>query len=300
MAALSVVKERLEQVGLGAFCVEVHSRKSSKKQFLQQLELAARLRFSEPDGVERSFADLEAVRDDLNDYAAALREPVGTIGLCPADLFAAREKALRHFTKVGREPKDVALEAMADRASDGVAADMRALREFSSAFRPVFPLGANPWTGCPARDLLPPDVAELEHRLRAARTVLARLVAAVAKLAETADVVRVEALSVIPGMLTAARIVGRAPNVDRATVDHAVQGESIDRVFLIEAVVNYGALRERVLTHFRPDAFETDAAALEEELQAHAPSIFRWFKGAYRALRRQLGDPLSIWQGSGQ
>ena len=49
-------------------------------------------------------------------------------------------------------------------------------------------------------------------------------------------------------------------------------------------------LRERVLAHFRPDVFEADTASLEEELQAHAPSILRWFKGAYRALRRQLGD----------
>ena len=163
MAALSVVKERLEKVGLGAFCVEVHSRKSSKKQFLQQLESAARLRFPEPDGVERKFADLEALRDDLNAYASALREPVGTVRMCPADLFAGREKALTHFKTVGREPRDVVLEAMADRTSDGVAADKRALREFSSALRPVFPLAANPWTGCSARDLLPPDVAELEQ-----------------------------------------------------------------------------------------------------------------------------------------
>ena len=245
MAALSVVKERLEKVGLGAFCLEVHSRKSSKKQFLQQLENAARLRFPEPDGVERAFADLEAVRDDLNDYASALREPVGTIGICPADLFAEREKALTHFSKVGREPRYVVLEAMADRTSDGVTADKRALREFSSAFRPVFPLAANPWTGCSALDLLPPDVNELEHLLRAGRTVLARLVGAVAELAQTADVSGAEALSAIPGMLTASRIVGRAPDVDRATVDHAVQGETIDRVSLIEAVVNYGVLRAR-------------------------------------------------------
>ena len=290
MAALSVVKDRLEKVGLGAFCMEIHSRKSSKKQFLQQLEAAARLRFPELEGVEREFAELEALRDDLNDYASALREPVGTVGLCPADLFAQREKALTHFNNVGRKPKYVVLEAAAEWTSDAVATALRALREFSSALRPVFPLAGNPWMGCGTRDLLPPDVSQLEQSLRGTRRVLARLIAAVSKLAETADVARAIAPSGIPRMLVASRIVGSAPEVDKETVDCAVQEDILDRVSLIEAIVNYGVLRDRVLSHFRPEALECDAVSLEEELRAYSSSIFRWFKKPYRALRRRLSE----------
>jgi hypothetical protein len=40
MAALDVVKRRLEQQGLGAFCLEVHSNKTSKMAVLKQLERA--------------------------------------------------------------------------------------------------------------------------------------------------------------------------------------------------------------------------------------------------------------------
>ena len=38
MAALEVVKNRLDNVGLGDFCLELHSRKSNKKEFLANLE----------------------------------------------------------------------------------------------------------------------------------------------------------------------------------------------------------------------------------------------------------------------
>ncbi|WJH35688.1 DUF4011 domain-containing protein [Paenibacillus sp. CC-CFT747] len=37
MAALSVVQNRLEQIGLGSFCLELHSNKSTKKAVLEQL-----------------------------------------------------------------------------------------------------------------------------------------------------------------------------------------------------------------------------------------------------------------------
>ena len=40
MAALSVVQKRLERIGIGAFCLEMHSNKATKTHFLDQMEQA--------------------------------------------------------------------------------------------------------------------------------------------------------------------------------------------------------------------------------------------------------------------
>ena len=40
MAALSVVQKRLEKIGIGAFCLEMHSNKATKTHFLSQMEQA--------------------------------------------------------------------------------------------------------------------------------------------------------------------------------------------------------------------------------------------------------------------
>ncbi len=79
MAALTVVRKRLEQDGLGAFCLELHSAKASKKEVLAQLSeslLASTLRSS--DGWDILRADLATARERLNTYVRELHAPRGT------------------------------------------------------------------------------------------------------------------------------------------------------------------------------------------------------------------------------
>ncbi|MBX3470658.1 MAG: DUF4011 domain-containing protein, partial [Planctomycetes bacterium] len=76
MAALEVVHRRLEAVGLGDFCLELHSHKASKKDVLRSLGRA--LERAERQGAvpweERGRA-LAALRADLDAYARALHAP---------------------------------------------------------------------------------------------------------------------------------------------------------------------------------------------------------------------------------
>ncbi|MBT7301791.1 MAG: DUF4011 domain-containing protein, partial [Victivallales bacterium] len=73
MAALNVVKRRLELVGLGPFCLELHSHKSTKHDFRRQLEEALNLgRFAEPDLWQRRTGQLAQRRDELNEYVRAM------------------------------------------------------------------------------------------------------------------------------------------------------------------------------------------------------------------------------------
>jgi hypothetical protein len=83
MAALEVVKRRLDQLGLGDACLELHSHKTNKREVLQELG-----RTLQAAGYERTAPDYEPERvreqrDRLNAYERALHEPIGKTGVTP-------------------------------------------------------------------------------------------------------------------------------------------------------------------------------------------------------------------------
>lgn len=75
MAALDVVKRRLEDRGIGQFCLELHSIKSSKMHVLQQLDRAwtSRETLTEADWNTQS-GKVRSLRDSLNEVVRALHQ----------------------------------------------------------------------------------------------------------------------------------------------------------------------------------------------------------------------------------
>jgi hypothetical protein len=75
MAALSVVRDRLEKIGLGPFCLELHSNKSKKSSVLEQLKRTAEIVRSNPPENFRSEAErIHDLRAELNSYVKALHK----------------------------------------------------------------------------------------------------------------------------------------------------------------------------------------------------------------------------------
>lgn len=75
MAALSVVRKRLEQDGLGAYCLELHSAKASKKEVLAQLARSLdEPTLGMPGGWDSLCTDLGETRDRLNTYVKELHK----------------------------------------------------------------------------------------------------------------------------------------------------------------------------------------------------------------------------------
>ncbi|PIE25582.1 MAG: hypothetical protein CSA62_00820 [Planctomycetota bacterium] len=74
-AALDVVSKRLGRVGLGPFCLELHSDKASKREVLEQLREATELvRSKEPEEWESHARKIEEERRKLNDYVHELHK----------------------------------------------------------------------------------------------------------------------------------------------------------------------------------------------------------------------------------
>ncbi|WP_152560011.1 DUF4011 domain-containing protein, partial [Hymenobacter sp. IS2118] len=78
MAALEVVKRRLDTLGLGAACLELHSHKANKKALHDELRHTLSLgRPADATVVADQMAQLPRYRQALNDYALAVNAPLG-------------------------------------------------------------------------------------------------------------------------------------------------------------------------------------------------------------------------------
>jgi very-short-patch-repair endonuclease len=82
MAALNVVKDRLEHAGLGQFCFELHSTKARKKDVLEALEhrLSVQGRIRTSGELEAALKQLERTRVQLTAYVETINRPFGAIG----------------------------------------------------------------------------------------------------------------------------------------------------------------------------------------------------------------------------
>ena len=84
MAALEVVKRRLDQVGLGELCQELHSRQSNKRALSRGARAHAAARRAVRGGPSERLEALAAARARLNRHAQILHRPLGKAGVTPS------------------------------------------------------------------------------------------------------------------------------------------------------------------------------------------------------------------------
>ncbi|MDG0789957.1 hypothetical protein OMP38_03135 [Cohnella ginsengisoli] len=74
MAALNVVKTRLENEGLGDFCLEMHSQKANKRQVLDELNHVLNKQPSKNRVPNEVYGQINVIREKLNTYAEKIHE----------------------------------------------------------------------------------------------------------------------------------------------------------------------------------------------------------------------------------
>ncbi len=77
MAALEVVYRRLEERGLGDFCLQLHGLKTGKKELLNSVAVRMNARSEAPSGIEAERGRLESVRKQLVETSKALSVRAG-------------------------------------------------------------------------------------------------------------------------------------------------------------------------------------------------------------------------------
>jgi Protein of unknown function (DUF4011)/AAA domain len=167
-AALEVVQRRLAEVGLGPFCLELHSQKSGPKAVLEQLRAA--LEFGQrrpPAQWDQVAAELQQVRTQLNRLVHDLHRPREH----GSSVFAA----MAELVPLRGLPR-IAMPALLGAPRATVDAAQRAVGELAGAARPIGVPANAPWWGVQRADWSPALQRQVEpahERLHRAGAALA-------------------------------------------------------------------------------------------------------------------------------
>jgi very-short-patch-repair endonuclease len=184
LAALEVVKKRLDDVKLGDFCLELHSRKSNKKQFIEALRRILDVPSGKPVRHEAKFAELGILQKRLNEYAEAIRTPCCARGKSPFVLIGEREAAIRYFLAKGKKLPSLKLNQAILWSNDKWNSEKSLLRQLAEVF-PTCQLQDHTFYGCEPTGSGHFFKNELRESLNGCRTLLQLIQQIMTKWAES-------------------------------------------------------------------------------------------------------------------
>ena len=135
--ALDVVKSRLDKVGLGDFCLELHGENYNKKAFTQDLAKTLSLQ-SITEDYSRTYTHLDNIKKDLDDYADIIYQKFGQSNKTTYDLIGMYDKyskRLNNTTLVNVHINDV--EKLTPEEYDNIMDNLSALSQQYDMVKPV-------------------------------------------------------------------------------------------------------------------------------------------------------------------
>ena len=184
MAALDVVHSRLERLGLGAICLELHSNKANKKAVLDEIARTLALGRPKAQGSEERLEALQSAIDRLNRHAEVMNTPIEPAGVTPYQVIGR----LTHLYARGIEAADFSLPKPETWSGSTFREHCRALADLQKHLEEIGPPADHPWRGVNRTEpLLPTDMKELQAGVAEAIRSLTDVAEASAKLSDAVD-----------------------------------------------------------------------------------------------------------------
>ena len=218
MAALEVVKGRLDSVGLGDFCLELHSHKSNKRAVLNELERTVSV--PQPPAVDTggTFAQIDSLKAELNAYVNELHKPIGKTQKSPFVLFGIRETVQRHFESVKRDMRPIRFANPTEYTPDDWTTAKQCLEGLITILPRVIPVAKNPWRGCEPDIVTPPYLEDTKALIGACVTALDALEKALHNLADACAIHIPTMLETLPQALMGVDVILKALPVERGVL----------------------------------------------------------------------------------
>ena len=292
MAALDVVQHRLKKTGLGAICLELHSRSANKKQVLAEIE-ATLDQFIETPDANAEAARLAELRAALNIAAERMHAPVGNTGLTPyqalSRLIWASEHKVQSYTALFAEAA-----SWNKSAFDEV---QKAAARLIDATIESGPLRQHPFYGVEASMLQPNDLVRLDPLLATMAEAAQRLSADGAKVLSRLGLASEVTVETCRAAIAILQSLAELPR-ESADVVADLATQPIARVLdVAEAGVAWRQMRDEHADTFHEAAWTTPAVVLKVSLESGLSFFGRLFgdyRRASKALAALLKTPLPL------
>ena len=215
MAALEVVKERLDSVGLGDFCLELHSHKSNKREVLKELKRTLAAGLPPKTWQNQIFDQIDFRKKSLNAYVNVLHEPISQTQKSPFTLFGIREMAQCHFEKVKRDMPRIMFANPTETTPNCWDTAKECLNQLTTILPSVTPISNNPWCGCKPDIVTPAYVKDTKTLIDTCVNALDALEKAIHDLSDVCALHIPTMLETLPQALMGVDVILKAIPVER-------------------------------------------------------------------------------------
>jgi superfamily I DNA and/or RNA helicase/very-short-patch-repair endonuclease len=178
LAALEVVRRRLDKAGLGTFCLELHSNKTKKDGLLKDISSRIDLynSFQDASQLEAKLALLEEQKVRLREYAMLIGQNFGATGLSIHEIFWRRERLLSETKYEEAVREGLKVQSASSLTQTNIEKGVHLAKDFGIHLenvlnaevdgRKVEKLALHPWYGISNESLSIAEQADLTKELR--------------------------------------------------------------------------------------------------------------------------------------
>jgi len=161
MAALDVVKRRLDQSGVGDACLELHSNKANKRLLLEELKRVWELGSPRGEYPDELIENLTEARDSLNAHPVRLHKIYSPSGLTPFQVMGQ----LVRLRQNGQNPIDLKLHHFERWNNNELTKRLALVKELVERIEEMGLPCKHPWYGVGLEEILPGEVDRLIPKL---------------------------------------------------------------------------------------------------------------------------------------
>ncbi|MCX5842200.1 MAG: DUF4011 domain-containing protein, partial [Deltaproteobacteria bacterium] len=300
MAALDVVKSRLDSVGIGEFCLKLHKENATKTEFHRQLgkTLALKKTITEAD-ISEKLSELDELKKRLNGYLTALYTPVGRRQLTPFSLMGMNQKIQKHFSSVNREMVQFCFTDAENISPDEWRIALNSLSSLYPALSRVKLVEQHPWYGCRPGVYLPQsDESSLRQIIHNTTESFFHLQEKIYTLAEATGLSLPNNLDELKDALEATNLFISPDPVDRKILTGEAWNRPNEQAdYLITKIGNFQRMEAEILRKFDSRILEKDIGGFLEEFQPLTEkfTLLKMFNSRYKNLRK---DAILLYRAS--
>ncbi|HEX8572871.1 MAG TPA: DUF3320 domain-containing protein [Allosphingosinicella sp.] len=275
MAALEVVKRRLDNAGVGDACLELHSNKANKRAVLEELRRTWELGAPRGDGMASLNARLAEARETLNSHADRLHQILGSAGFTPYQVIGQ----LTRLRQAGHMPNDLVLEEPESWSADQLHERSHLIDELAERVVDIGLPAQHLWRGVGLRAALPADVDRLVMRMESLLDQLRHLDAEATEVAAILESERPGTLAGIDTLEALSHRIAGAPDLESEALGAEVWDEAGEHIVaLLGDGRRYAELFEELSEIFSTAAWQVDIASVIVALEPLPANLsLEWF-----------------------
>ncbi len=290
MAALEVVQRRMNNIGLGPLCLELHSHKANKRSVLEELKRTRELGRPRGHDVDQTTAKLHLLRDNLNKYDAILHTQHQPSGLTAFQIIGN----LVRLKENGADARGIVLTNPQSWSADDKKIREELLADIIARIREIGIPAYHPWRGVCRQPLLPNEDNRLFNTLIELGQALDLIMIDVAIVERTFPSTTTSLATLNIANATAMAVI-MLPEVDYTSLAHPLWQNGMP--LLIELVQNgtrYAELKQKLTGVITDTAWSADLTEGRQQIATHGGSLLRFMHGGYRRALALLKSLLTV------